>query len=79
MDETSWSAVGGNTLEISSYLNVVGYTDVAANQLASKGLTRASTALKSFAPQMAVAVSGFIHFRYRKCDEPGVRPAVGTA
>lgn len=66
MDETSWSAVGGNTLEISSHLNVVGYTHAAAKQLASKGLTRASTALKSFAPQMAGAVSGFIHSQVQK-------------
>src|SRR5271166_2962589 len=49
------------TNEISSHLNVVGLTDAAASQLASKGLTRASTALKSFAPQIASAVSGFIH------------------
>jgi hypothetical protein len=48
------------TNEVSSQLNVVGITDLAASQLASKGLTRARTALKSFAPQIASAVSGFI-------------------
>jgi hypothetical protein len=54
------------TNEISSHLNVVGLTDAAASQLASKGLTRASTALKSFAPQIASAVSGFIHSQVQK-------------
>ncbi len=54
------------TNEISSHLDVVGYTDVAASQLASKGLTRASTALKSFAPQIASAVSGFVHSQVQK-------------
>jgi hypothetical protein len=54
------------TNEISSHLDVVGYTDLAASELASKGLTRASTALKSFAPQIASAVSGFIHSQVQR-------------
>ena len=48
------------------HLNVVGYTDLAAAQLASKGLTRASAVLKSFAPQIAGAVSGFVHSQVHK-------------
>ena len=63
------------TNEISSHLNVVGYTDVAASQLASKGLTRAGTALKSFAPQIASAVSGFVHSQVQKVvTSPGFAP-----
>ncbi len=54
------------TNQISTHLNVVGLTDLAANQLASKGLTRASAALKSFAPQIAGAVSNFVHSQVQK-------------
>jgi len=54
------------TNQISTHLNVVGYTDLAAAQLASKGLPRASAALKSFAPQIAGAVSSFVHSQVHK-------------
>jgi hypothetical protein len=54
------------TNQISAHLNVVGYTDLAADQLASKGLTRVSAALKSFAPQIAGAVSSFVHSQAQK-------------
>jgi hypothetical protein len=49
------------TAQITSRLNVTGYVDAAASQLSSKGLTRAGTALNSFAPSIASAVGGFIH------------------
>jgi hypothetical protein len=54
------------TNQVTTHLNVVGYTDLAANQLASKGLVRASAALKTFAPQIAGAVSSFVHSQVQK-------------
>jgi hypothetical protein len=43
------------TDQITTHLNVVGYADAAAGQLASKGLPKVSAALKAFAPQIADA------------------------
>jgi hypothetical protein len=51
---------------ISTEINVTSYADLAADQLASRGLTRASVALRSFAPQIASAVAGFIHAQVHK-------------
>jgi len=49
------------TNEIISQLNVTGTVDQAAAQLQSRGLTRISTLLTSFGPQITSAVTGFIH------------------
>lgn len=49
------------TAQITARLNVSGYVDAAASQLSSKGLSRAGTALRNFAPQIAGAVGAFIH------------------
>jgi len=49
------------TNEITSAINVTGYADQAAAALTSKGLPRAGTLLKTFAPQISSAVTGFIH------------------
>ena len=49
------------TLEITSHLNVVGYTNQAADLLTTKGLSRVGVLLKSFGPSIASAVAGFIH------------------
>jgi len=48
------------TYQITSHVNVVSYTDQAAALLTSKGLPRVGTLLKSFAPSIASAVTGFI-------------------
>jgi hypothetical protein len=49
------------TNEIINQLNVTGTVDQAAAQLQSRGLTRISTLLDTFGPQITSAVSGFIH------------------
>jgi hypothetical protein len=49
------------TNEITSNLDVAGYTKQAATLLTSKGLPRVGTLLQSFAPSIASAVAGFIH------------------
>ncbi|MGA8455195.1 MAG: hypothetical protein WB800_07310 [Streptosporangiaceae bacterium] len=54
------------TLEITSHLNVVGYTNQAAALLTSKGLSRVGVLLKSFGPSIASAVTGFIHTQVHK-------------
>lgn len=54
------------TVEITSHLNVVGYTNQAAALLTSKGLSRVGTLLKSFGPSIASAVAGFIHGQVHK-------------
>jgi hypothetical protein len=54
------------TIEITSHLNVAGYTDQAAAQLTSKGLSRVGALLKSFGPSIASAVAGYIHGRVHK-------------
>jgi len=54
------------TVDITSHLNVVGYTNQAAALLTSKGLSRVGTLLKSFGPSIASAVAGFIHGQVHK-------------
>ena len=54
------------TLQITSHLNVVGYTNQAATLLTSKGLSRVGALLKSFGPSIASAVAGFIHTQVHK-------------
>jgi hypothetical protein len=54
------------TAQITSHINVAGLTNQAAALLTSKGLTRVGTLLKSFAPSIAGAVTGFIHSQIHK-------------
>ncbi len=54
------------TVEITSHLNVVGYTNQAAALLTTKGLSRVGTLLKSFGPSIASAVAGYIHGQVHK-------------
>ena len=54
------------TVAITSHLNVVGYTNQAADLLNSKGLSRVATLLKTFGPSIASAVAGFIHTQVSK-------------
>ena len=49
------------TNQITSQLNVTGVVNQASTQLNSKGLTRISSLLTTFGPQIASAVNGFIH------------------
>jgi hypothetical protein len=49
------------TNEIINQLNVTGTVDQAAAQLQSRGLTRISTLLTNFGPQITSAVTGFVH------------------
>ena len=49
------------TNEIISQLNLTGTVDQAAAQLQTRGLTRISTLLTTFGPQITSAVTGFIH------------------
>jgi hypothetical protein len=49
------------TDQITSQLNITGTINQAATQLNSKGLPRISTLLNTFSPQIASAVTGFIH------------------
>jgi len=49
------------TNEITSQLNLTGTINQASAQLNSKGLTRISSLLTTFGPQIASAVTGFIH------------------
>jgi hypothetical protein len=49
------------TNQITSQLNLTGTIDQASAQLDSKGLPRISSLLKTFGPQIASAVTGFIH------------------
>jgi hypothetical protein len=49
------------TNQITSHLNITGYTNQAAALLTSKGLNRVGTLLQSFGPSIASAVSGYIH------------------
>ena len=49
------------TNEIVSRLNINGTVDQAATQLQSRGLTRISSLLDNFGPQITSAVSGFVH------------------
>jgi hypothetical protein len=54
------------TTEITSHLNVTGYTNQAAALLTSKGLPRVGSLLQSFAPSISSAVAGFIHSTVHK-------------
>ena len=54
------------TLQVTSHLNVVGYTNQAAALLTSKGLPRVGTLLKTFGPSIASAVTGFVHSTVHK-------------
>jgi len=49
------------TIQITSHLNVTGYTNQAAALLTSKGLPRVGTVLKTFAPAISSAVAGYVH------------------
>ena len=49
------------TNQITSQLNVTGVINQASTQLNSKGLTRISSLLTTFGPQISSAVAGFIH------------------
>ena len=49
------------TAEITNRLNVTGTIDQASAQLNDRGLTRISSLLNSFGPQIASSVTGFIH------------------
>ncbi|HEY6310916.1 MAG TPA: hypothetical protein VIY52_08925 [Streptosporangiaceae bacterium] len=49
------------TVQITSRLNVTGVINQASAQLNSKGLTRISSLLNTFGPQIASSVAGFIH------------------
>ena len=49
------------TIQITSHLNVTGYTNQAAALLTSKGLPRVGTVLKTFAPAISSAVTGYVH------------------
>lgn len=54
------------TTAIMSHLNVAGATNTAADALSSQGLTRVSTLLRSFAPSLVSAITGFIHGQVHK-------------
>jgi hypothetical protein len=54
------------TNEITSQLNLTGNINQAAAQLHDKGLTRISSLLTSFGPQIASSVTGFIHSTVHK-------------
>jgi hypothetical protein len=49
------------TNEIMSQLNLTGIVDQAGSQLQSRGLTRISSLLTTFGPQITSAVTGFVH------------------
>jgi hypothetical protein len=54
------------TAEITTHLNVQGYTNQAAALLDSKGLSRVGALLKSFGPSLASAVAGYVHTQVHK-------------
>jgi hypothetical protein len=54
------------TTAITTRLNVTSYADQAAAALASRGLPKASTLLKSVAPSIASGVAGYIHTEVHK-------------
>jgi hypothetical protein len=54
------------TTQITSQLNLTGTLNQASSQLDSKGLTRASSLLDTFGPQITSAVTGFIHSTVQK-------------
>jgi hypothetical protein len=54
------------TTKVTSYIHVTAYTDQAAALLTSKGLPRVGALLKTFAPSISSAVTGFIHSAVHK-------------
>ena len=54
------------TKEITTQLNLTGTINQASTQLNAKGLTRISSLLNTFGPQIASAVTGFIHSTVQK-------------
>jgi hypothetical protein len=54
------------TTQITTHLNVTGYTDQAAAALTSRGLTRVGALLQTFGPSISSAVTGFIHGQVHK-------------
>jgi hypothetical protein len=54
------------TTEITTRLNVTGVISQASSQLDSRGLTRLSSLLTTFGPQIASGVDGFIHSTVHK-------------
>ncbi len=54
------------TTAITSHLNVTGVTDQAAAQLSAKGFTRVGPLLKSFAPSVSGAITGYVHSAVHK-------------
>jgi hypothetical protein len=54
------------TTEITTHLQVVALTDRAADALAGQGLRRVAQVLRTFAPSISSAVSGFIHSQVNK-------------
>jgi hypothetical protein len=54
------------TTAITSKLNLVSYTNQAAAELNSKGLSRVSALLKSVGPSLASAVAGYVHTEVHK-------------
>jgi hypothetical protein len=54
------------TNEVTRNIHVIGYTDQAAALLTSKGLPRVGALLKTFAPSISSAVTGFIHSAVHK-------------
>jgi len=54
------------TNQITTHLNAIGLTDKAADALSSHGISRASDLLRSFAPSIASAVTGFIRGQVHK-------------
>ena len=54
------------TTAITSKLNVTGLTNQASSLLTSKGLPRVGTVLKTFAPAISSAVTGYIHSTVHK-------------
>ncbi len=54
------------TNAITTQANVTGYANQAAATLSSKGLPRVGTLLKTFAPQISAAFSGYVHNQVHK-------------
>jgi hypothetical protein len=54
------------TYQITSRLHVAGYTDQAASQLSSHGLTRVGSLLQGFSGQLASGVDGFVRSEVHK-------------
>ena len=53
------------TLQITKHLNVVGYANQAATSLSSH-FPRVSTLIRTFAPQLASSIAGFVHTQVHK-------------